>query len=97
MLKTESAYAWRRAWAAGGEQASASHGPPGPDRVLSEAQVQKLIATLQEEPAAASRSQAVAADHAAQALMLVTHHLAEMCRASVLRTPAGIQPDISLG
>lgn len=52
-ISTKSAYAWRRAWKAGGEQALASKGAPGPDPVLSAAQVQKLIATLDEGPAAA--------------------------------------------
>lgn len=52
-VSTKSAYTWRRAWAAGGEQALASKGPSGPDRVLSEPQVQKLITKLQEGPAAA--------------------------------------------
>ena len=52
-MSTKSAYTWRRAWAAGGEQALASKGPSGPDRILSEAQVQKLIAVLREGPAAA--------------------------------------------
>ncbi|WP_204299957.1 helix-turn-helix domain-containing protein [Actinoplanes campanulatus] len=52
-ISTKSAYAWRRAWKAGGEQALASKGAPGPDPVLSEAQVQKLIAKLDQGPAAA--------------------------------------------
>ena len=52
-VSTKSAYTWRRAWAAGGEEALAFEGPSGPDRVLSEAQVVKLIAKLREGPAAA--------------------------------------------
>jgi putative transposase len=52
-VSTKSAYTWRRAWAAGGEQALASKGPSGPDRVLSETQVAKLVAKLKEGPAAA--------------------------------------------
>lgn len=52
-ISTKSAYAWRRAWQAGGEHALTSKGPPGPDRKLSEAQVQKLIQKLDEGPAAA--------------------------------------------
>ena len=52
-ISTKSAYTWRRAWAAGGELALASKGPSGPGRVLSEAQVAKLVATLQQGPAAA--------------------------------------------
>jgi transposase len=52
-VSTKSAYTWRRAWAAGGEQALASKGPSGPDRVLSEAQVAKLVTKLQQGPAAA--------------------------------------------
>ena len=54
-VSTKSAYTWRRAWSAGGEAALASKGPSGPGRVLSEAQVAKLVATLQEGPAAAGR------------------------------------------
>jgi putative transposase len=52
-VSTKSAYTWRRAWAAGGEQALGSKGPSGPQRVLSEAQVAKLVAKLQDGPAAA--------------------------------------------
>jgi transposase len=52
-VSTKSAYTWRRAWSAAGEQALASKGPPGPDRVLSEPQVDKLLAKLREGPAAA--------------------------------------------
>jgi transposase len=52
-VSTKSAYTWRRAWAAGGEQALESKGTPGPQRALSEAQVQKLIEKLNEGPAAA--------------------------------------------
>ncbi|MEV0903225.1 winged helix-turn-helix domain-containing protein [Actinoplanes sp. NPDC049802] len=52
-ISTKSAYAWRRAWKAGGEQALASRGAPGPDPMLSEVQVQKLIDRLEQGPAAA--------------------------------------------
>jgi putative transposase len=52
-VSTKSAYAWRRVWAAGGEQALASKGAPGPDRRLSQAQVQRLVTVLQQGPAAA--------------------------------------------
>jgi putative transposase len=52
-VSTKSAYAWRRAWAAGGEQALASKGAPGPQRRLFDAQVQRLISVLQAGPAAA--------------------------------------------
>jgi transposase len=52
-ISTKSAYAWRRAWTAGGDQALLSKGAPGPDPVLSEPLVQKLIAKLNDGPAAA--------------------------------------------
>ena len=52
-ISAKSAYAWRRAWQAGGEPALASKGAPGPDRKLSEAQVTTLIQTLDQGPAAA--------------------------------------------
>ena len=52
-ISTKSAYAWRRAWKAGGEQAPASKGAPGPDPMLSEVQVQKLIDRMEQGPAAA--------------------------------------------
>ncbi|HWH01062.1 MAG TPA: winged helix-turn-helix domain-containing protein [Pilimelia sp.] len=52
-ISTKSAYAWWRVWQAGGEQALTSRGAPGPDPVLSRAQVDKLIAKLEEGPAAA--------------------------------------------
>ena len=51
-ISTKSAYAWKRAWTAGGEQALASKGAPGPDPVLPERLVHKLIAKLNEGPAA---------------------------------------------
>jgi transposase len=35
-ISTKSAYAWRRAWTAGGDRALASKGAPGPDPVLSD-------------------------------------------------------------
>jgi transposase len=52
-VSTKSVYAWRRAFKAGGEQALASKGAPGPDRKLSETQLQKLIQKLEQGPAAA--------------------------------------------
>jgi len=52
-VSTKSAYGWRRAWAAGGEQALASKGAPGPDPRLSAEQVQRLLQVLQAGPAAA--------------------------------------------
>jgi len=52
-VSTKSAYAWRRAWSAGGERALASKGAPGPDRRLSETQVQRLLQALTDGPAAA--------------------------------------------
>ena len=52
-VSTKSAYAWRRAWAAGGEQALASKGTPGPQRRLSDTQVRRLTEALQAGPAAA--------------------------------------------
>lgn len=47
-VSTKSAYTWRRLWVAGGEQTLASKGTPGPARALSQTQVQKLIAKLNE-------------------------------------------------
>jgi transposase len=52
-VSTKSAYAWRRAWVAGGVQALVSKGAPGPDPRLSQAQVQRLVTVLQQGPAAA--------------------------------------------
>ncbi|WNV82955.1 winged helix-turn-helix domain-containing protein [Umezawaea sp. Da 62-37] len=52
-VSTKSAYTWRRAWTAGGEQALASRGAPGPDGRLSQAQVQRLVAVVRDGPAAA--------------------------------------------
>jgi putative transposase len=51
-ISTKSAYAWRRSWIAGGEHALASKGTPGPDPVLSPELVRKLVAKLDEGPAA---------------------------------------------
>jgi len=52
-VSTKSAYAWRRAWAAGGDQALASKGAPGPGRRLSQVQVARLVQALRAGPAAA--------------------------------------------
>jgi putative transposase len=52
-ISTKSAYQWRRVWLAGGLDALASKGPPGPDRALNPAQVARLLTVLQAGPAAA--------------------------------------------
>src|SRR5690349_11138357 len=52
-VSVKSARLWRRAWTAGGVEALASKGPPGPDRVLSDAQLARLRARLELGPAAA--------------------------------------------
>ncbi|MEV6969851.1 winged helix-turn-helix domain-containing protein [Hamadaea sp. NPDC051192] len=52
-VSTKSAYQWRRAWVADGEQALASKGAPGPDTILSDAQLQLLKVRLDAGPAAA--------------------------------------------
>jgi transposase len=52
-VSANSARRWRRAWAAGGVQALASKGRPGPDPVLSDAQLARLKARLERGPAAA--------------------------------------------
>jgi transposase len=55
-VSTKAAYVWRRAWLAGGVQALASKGPPGPDRSLSQAQVDQLERWLKRGAAAAGYS-----------------------------------------
>jgi transposase len=52
-VSTKAAYAWRRAWVAGGVGALASKGRPGPARRLSEEQVRRLEQRLDEGPVAA--------------------------------------------
>ena len=52
-VSTRSAYQWRRAWVAGGAQALASRGPSGPDPTLSDEQLARLRARLEQGPAAA--------------------------------------------
>jgi transposase len=52
-ISTKSSRAWRRAWAAGGVEALASKGRPGPDTKLNQRQVARLEQALQEGPAAA--------------------------------------------
>ena len=52
-VSANSARRWRRAWAAGGVEALASKGPPGPDPVLSDAQLARLRERLELGPAAA--------------------------------------------
>ncbi|MEV0133055.1 winged helix-turn-helix domain-containing protein [Dactylosporangium sp. NPDC050688] len=52
-VSTKAAYTWRRIWAAGGIQALASKGPPGPDPSLSDAQVERLERRLEQGAAAA--------------------------------------------
>jgi putative transposase len=51
-VSTKSAYAWRRAWAAGGAEALASKGSSGPASKLNPAQVQRLQRRLEAGPAA---------------------------------------------
>lgn len=52
-VSTKAAYQWRRVWKAGGVQALASKGAPGPARKLTDAQVRRLRRKLEEGPAAA--------------------------------------------
>jgi transposase len=52
-VSTKSAYQWRRAWAAGGSPALASKGASGPDPKLSDEQLARLKARLDQGPAAA--------------------------------------------
>jgi transposase len=55
-VSTKAAYAWRRAWAAGGAPALASRGRPGPARKLSDEQVRRLEQKLEEGPVAAGHT-----------------------------------------
>ena len=52
-VSVKSARLWRRAWATGGVEALASKGPPGPDPLLSGAQLARLRTRLELGPAAA--------------------------------------------
>ena len=52
-VSTKSAYQWRRVWVASGVQALASKGPSGPDPKLSDEQLARLKARLEQGPAAA--------------------------------------------
>jgi putative transposase len=52
-VSANSARRWRRAWAAGGVEALASKGAPGPDPALSDAQLARLKQRLEQGPAAA--------------------------------------------
>lgn len=52
-VSEKSAYLWRKAWQAGGADALASKGAPGPDPTLSDAQLAKLKTRLERGPAAA--------------------------------------------
>ena len=52
-VSTKSAYQWRRAWVTGGVQALASKGAAGPDPKLSDEQLARLKARLEQGPAAA--------------------------------------------
>jgi transposase len=52
-VSTKAAYGWRRAWLAGGVQALASKGPPGPDGSLSGEQVKQLERRLEQGAAEA--------------------------------------------
>jgi putative transposase len=52
-VSTKSAYAWRRAWVAGGTAGLAARGASGPSRRLSEEQLGRLQARLEAGPAAA--------------------------------------------
>src|SRR5687768_3526903 len=52
-VSTKSAYQWRRTWVAGGAQALDSKGPSGPDPKLSDEQLARLKARLDQGPAVA--------------------------------------------
>ncbi|GIM90146.1 winged helix-turn-helix domain-containing protein [Paractinoplanes toevensis] len=52
-VSTKSAYQWRRSWVAGGTAGLASKGAPGPQPVLSDAQLLRLGQRLAAGPAAA--------------------------------------------
>jgi putative transposase len=52
-VSTEAAYQWRRAWVAGGVEALASRGAPGPDPKISDGQLARLRERLDAGPAAA--------------------------------------------
>jgi transposase len=52
-VSQNAAYVWQRAWRAGGRQALASKGAPGPDPKLSDEQLELLKARLMQGPAAA--------------------------------------------
>ncbi|BCJ75889.1 hypothetical protein CS0771_57130 [Catellatospora sp. IY07-71] len=56
-VSTKSAYQWRRAWVAGGVRALASRGPSGPDPMLSDEQLERLRARLEQGPATAGYGQ----------------------------------------
>jgi len=56
-VSPKSAYQWRRIWLAQGPKALASKGPPGPDPALSDEQLARLKARLQQGPAAAGYEQ----------------------------------------
>lgn len=52
-VSTKSAYQWHRTWQAGGPEALASKGPPGPDSQLTESQRRTLEQALDAGPEAA--------------------------------------------
>jgi putative transposase len=52
-VSQKSAYVWRKLWRAGGADALASRGAPGPEPKLSDAQLERLKARLELGPAAA--------------------------------------------
>jgi putative transposase len=52
-VSQKSAYVWHKLWRAGGAQALASRGAPGPDPKLSDVQLAKLKARLELGPASA--------------------------------------------
>ena len=56
-VSRKTAYQWRRAWQAGGIEALASRGAPGPDPTLSTRQLDQLHHRLQQGPAAAGHTQ----------------------------------------
>jgi putative transposase len=56
-VSTKSAYQWRRVWAAGGVEALTSRGPSGPGPKLSDEQLARLKARLEQGPAAAGYGQ----------------------------------------
>ncbi len=94
-VSTKSGYQWHRAWKNAGAQASASKGPPGPARKLSQAQVRRLQAELNQGAVAAGHDdQQWTLARVAALIRTLLHRTVSVQTVSVLSRRMGWSPQL---